>query len=312
MDRFRTQKAASILAYLAYHRHRIHPREALIEMIWPEAEIDSARHSLSLALSSLRHQLEPPGIPAGSVIVADRYAVELNPDAFTTDVMEFERALRLASQAADGPGAARHLEEAFKLYRGPLLPGFYDDWVLNERSRLGERFVEAVMLLAAAFSQAGKQAGALDILRRAIEVDPLCEDLHTELMRLLIAGGQPAAALAQYAELERSLARDLGVQPGAPLRRLAQQTCDMQVQATAPSLPATTVTQATPASSIWLCSDSEISRSMLPMISPRFSTTVTFTPRAAKMQAYSQPMTPPPMTSMVGGIAWRVRMLSES
>jgi two-component SAPR family response regulator len=72
ITRFRTQKTAALLAFLAYHLHRNHGREALIERSWPEAEAESGRHSLSLALSSLRNQLEPPGVPAGTVIVVDR------------------------------------------------------------------------------------------------------------------------------------------------------------------------------------------------------------------------------------------------
>src|SRR5438477_11144789 len=44
VTRFRTQKAASLLAYLAYHRQRSHPREVLIELLWPECEVDVARH----------------------------------------------------------------------------------------------------------------------------------------------------------------------------------------------------------------------------------------------------------------------------
>ena len=37
VSRFRTQRAGSLLAYLAYHRDRSHPREALIERLWPES-----------------------------------------------------------------------------------------------------------------------------------------------------------------------------------------------------------------------------------------------------------------------------------
>ena len=36
ISRFQTQKTGSLLAYLAYHCHRSHPREALIELLWPE------------------------------------------------------------------------------------------------------------------------------------------------------------------------------------------------------------------------------------------------------------------------------------
>src|SRR4051812_20914476 len=99
VGRFRTQKAAGVLAFLAYHR-RSYPRDAVIEVFWPDAEPDAARHNLSMALSALRSVLEPPGLPPASVIVADRSSLELNPESFTTDVGEFERALRQAAHAA--------------------------------------------------------------------------------------------------------------------------------------------------------------------------------------------------------------------
>src|SRR5919201_1903557 len=69
---FRTQKNAALLAYLAYHRRRSHRREELIELLWPEGEPRAGRNSLKQALSTLRQQLEPPGAPAGSVLVTDR------------------------------------------------------------------------------------------------------------------------------------------------------------------------------------------------------------------------------------------------
>src|SRR5690242_12215282 len=104
ITRFRTQKTAVLLAYLAYHQHRSHPRETLIELLWPDTDEGAARHSLSQALSSLRHQLEPPGVPSGAVIAADRFGVELNPEAATTDVAHFTEALRVAIRAGDDTG----------------------------------------------------------------------------------------------------------------------------------------------------------------------------------------------------------------
>lgn len=43
ITRFNTQKTASLLAYLAYHLDRAHPREALIEMLWPDNEPEKGR-----------------------------------------------------------------------------------------------------------------------------------------------------------------------------------------------------------------------------------------------------------------------------
>src|SRR5688572_13139331 len=86
LARFSTQKVGLLLAYLAYFLDRPHPRDALIDLLWPEAAPRDGRNSLSVSLSSLRHQLEAPGTPAGAVILADRASVRLNPEAVTTDV----------------------------------------------------------------------------------------------------------------------------------------------------------------------------------------------------------------------------------
>src|SRR5216683_7835256 len=90
VTRFQTHKTGSLLACLAYYCRRAHPRETLIELLWPESEPRAGRNKLSLALSSLRHQFEPPVVLAGTVILATRASVQLNPAAITTDVAHFE------------------------------------------------------------------------------------------------------------------------------------------------------------------------------------------------------------------------------
>src|SRR5258708_4555081 len=86
MTRFTTQKSAVLLAYLACRLRQTHPREVLIEMLWPDGEPKSSRASLSQALSSLRRQLEPPGVVSGSILVTTNATVALNPEAIATDV----------------------------------------------------------------------------------------------------------------------------------------------------------------------------------------------------------------------------------
>src|SRR5919108_2952666 len=84
ITRFKTQKVAALFAYLAFHLRQAHSREILIELLWPESEVPTLRNSLSVALSSLRHQFEPPGTPQGTVIRAGRLSVDLNPVTVTT------------------------------------------------------------------------------------------------------------------------------------------------------------------------------------------------------------------------------------
>jgi DNA-binding SARP family transcriptional activator len=141
LTRFRTRKTAVLLATLVFYSERSHPREELIELLWPEAEPTLGQRSLRTALSSLRHQLEPPGVASGAVIIADRSSVRLNPEAVVTDVAQFEAAWA-AAIPLDGSTGGRTgaeavlLSEAVELYQGELLPGFFEEWGLQERRRL--------------------------------------------------------------------------------------------------------------------------------------------------------------------------------
>src|SRR4029453_18600196 len=81
IDRFRTRKTAALLAYLAFYAGRRHHRESLATLFWADASPALALKSLGVALGSLRKLLEPPGVPEGSVVVADRLTALLRQDA---------------------------------------------------------------------------------------------------------------------------------------------------------------------------------------------------------------------------------------
>ena len=130
VTRFATSRVAALLARLALHPRRAHSREELCDLLWPDADLGAARLSLRVAIASLRRQLEPSPLMHGSVLLADRSFVGLNLVAFRCDVADFEAAL---TTAGDEPEA---LARAAALYGGDLLPGFYDDWVVEERARL--------------------------------------------------------------------------------------------------------------------------------------------------------------------------------
>ncbi len=136
ITRFSTSRAAALLTRLALFPHRTHPREELIDLLWPDSDIDSGRLNLRVALASLRRQLEPPDVLTGSVLIADRSSIRLNSPACRSDVTAFEAALKAAAQAPDHQARRAALEEARTLYTGELLPGFYDEWIIEERERL--------------------------------------------------------------------------------------------------------------------------------------------------------------------------------
>jgi predicted ATPase len=146
LNHFRTRRAAALLGYLALFLHRTHPRETLIEFLWPDSAPDTARARLRQELYSLRRQLEPVGVPSGSVLIANRFDVRLNPEMVQTDVARLEVAVQRSKRST--PIERRQLLDPYlgEQHPGQLLPGFYDDWVLVERERITELVDTAIRL----------------------------------------------------------------------------------------------------------------------------------------------------------------------
>ena len=162
VDRFRTRKAADLLAYLAFYRQRVHSRDELVEILWPDSDPDSGRHNLRQALTSLRHQFEPPGTPPGAVLISDRSIVRVDPATLCTDVAEFEELLWSVSPGASLSDQADALAAAVRLYQGELLAGSYSEWIFPERDRLAEAHLSALIRLTALYERIGDTARGLD------------------------------------------------------------------------------------------------------------------------------------------------------
>ncbi len=217
-DRFSTRKTAALLARLAVPPGTSRRREDLIEMLWPGATPELGRRSLRTALASLRRQLEPPGVAAGSVLRADRSEVGLVPGSVDTDVVQFEAAIARAAEGSVQDREAR-LRDAAAAYTGPLLPGVEEDWVPPERERLAGLHLQVVRRLVEALRDRGDVVGALEFARAAVRADPLREELHAELIILLHADGQETAARQAWDQFVRVIRVELDAAPSALVRR---------------------------------------------------------------------------------------------
>ena len=125
-----------LLGGLALAPERAHAREELIELLWPGVAPNVGRNRLRQALSTLKSILEPAGrVPAQPVLQADRISVRVVPGSLDCDAVQFERCVR-----------SGRVDAARELYHGELLPGFYDDWIDEERLRfaaLRDRLAES-------------------------------------------------------------------------------------------------------------------------------------------------------------------------
>ncbi len=203
ISRFRTRKTGELLAYLALHSGRSFARDRLAERFWPDAEPESALQNLRQCLTSLRRQF----VGSEGLLQSSRLDVSLNSAAITTDVQEFEAAVRATYRLSGDDGRQQaERERALLLYDGPFLPDCEEEWATAERTRLEEIFVRTALDLLPALTRT-MPVEALRLARRFVNAAPECQELQVALLELLLATGQAEAARTEYRRLLRQFSR---------------------------------------------------------------------------------------------------------
>jgi DNA-binding SARP family transcriptional activator len=242
LPRFPSRRVGDLLCYLLLARGALCPREQLAGLFWGEHEQQRARHCLNTALWRLQRVLGPADAANRPYLRVEPRALGVNLDSDTwLDVAEFEARCQLAERvAADAPARAAALyAEAAALYAGDLLPDCYDDWALVERERLQRLYLRALGKLLGWHAARGEHDAALDYGGRILARDPLREEVQRDVMSVLLAAGQPHAALQQYRACEAVLRRELGVEPMPETRALLPRILGQPLAATAPPLDLT-------------------------------------------------------------------------
>ena len=128
--RFRTQRGGLLLSILAARPERVHSRDELGELLWPDEDPQRQRLRLRGELSELR-----TGLGDDIFERSGNVGVRVRPGV-TSDVARFEGFLLAAVRASAPEQRLPPLQAAASLYRGDLLPGFFDDWSVREREHL--------------------------------------------------------------------------------------------------------------------------------------------------------------------------------
>ena len=105
-------------------------------------------------------------------------------------------------------------------YAPELLPGWYDDWVLQERERFRQLSMRALEQLASEWIARGRLAEALEAALEAVRLEPLRESAHRVVIAAHLAEDNVGEALAHYTLLTRLLDADLGVRPSERTRAM--------------------------------------------------------------------------------------------
>ncbi|MFL5665180.1 MAG: BTAD domain-containing putative transcriptional regulator, partial [Ktedonobacteraceae bacterium] len=230
-------RVQSLLAYLVLHRSAPQDRSHLAFLLWPESTEAQAHTNLRQLLYHLRQSLPD----ADQFLHADKQSLQWLPahadGTFTLDIQEFEQAFaqaEQAEQAQDTIAMRQAFEWVLQLYRGDLLPSCYEEWIVPERDRLRQVFLQAAERLIALLEEERDYGPAITAAHSLLRQDPLHEATYRQLMRLYALRGDRAAALRAYHSCAKFLERELGTGPSemtqAAYKSLMQSDRSLQTQ----------------------------------------------------------------------------------
>jgi DNA-binding SARP family transcriptional activator len=198
------------LAYLAVQDRPIH-RLKLAAIFWPDATDRQSLANLRSALWRLvgsSHDV----LDVGTRSIALKRAVQV----------DLREATSLARSLVDKRSAVteEQLTTASSFLRDDLLPGWYDDWVVQHFERWRQLRLHGLEALAQRLIADGRFVAALDAALLCVEADPLRETAHAEVIKTHLAEHNQSEAIRAFDLCCSILHRELGLEPSRNLRSL--------------------------------------------------------------------------------------------
>ncbi|MEJ2303396.1 MAG: AAA family ATPase, partial [Anaerolineales bacterium] len=222
-----SRPAQSLLAYLVLNAGVTHRREKLAGLLWPEATERNARSYLRQALWRIRKSLESASLSWEDYLHISDISVTFDD---RSDYWLDADLLLETAQAQPVEG----LIQILGLYRGELLPGFYEDWIGVERDRLQAAYHQKMDLLLDCLIQAGAWEEALKWGEQWIRLGYSPEPAYRALMLAHAGLGDQGMVTATYQRCVESLERELGLEPSPETQQLYEQIREGRLKVSVP------------------------------------------------------------------------------
>jgi DNA-binding SARP family transcriptional activator len=198
-----SRPARLLLAYLVLMAGTPQPRDKVAGILWPDSDETSARGNLRQALWRLRKSIGPGCLSVDNTTVA----FEDSPECWL-DTASLE-------DPADGD-----LVATLSAYKGELLPGYYENWVLLERERLWAAFERKSQRLLALLRRQQAWSDLLHWAENWIAFGQAPEPAYRALMIANAAQGDLPAVASAYERCVSALQLEVGVDPSEKTRTL--------------------------------------------------------------------------------------------
>jgi DNA-binding SARP family transcriptional activator/tetratricopeptide (TPR) repeat protein len=209
-----------LVSYLHLNSEKPILRKQLAFTFWTDTTEEQARTNLR----NLFHHLRKAFPEIDSFLETDGQSIQWKADPpIESDVTQFHAALRQAKRAENDPARIQYLQQAIHIYRGELLPGYYEDWLLTRREELHQAYLTALSQLAKLLEDSRQYEDAIEITNRLIRSEPLNESAYQLSMRLHALNQDRAGALQAYHACVTAMRRELDMEPSVEIQALYEQ-----------------------------------------------------------------------------------------
>jgi len=207
-----SRPAQSLLAYLILSAGTAHRREKLAGLLWPDLPESNTRNNLRQALWRIRQAIETNGQSRRNYLLADNITI-----AFDADAQYWLDADILNREMAD-EWLTNDLVAALSAYRGELLPGFYDEWIVLERERLQAVFERKMQMLLNRLVEEQHWSEVLEWGERWIALGSAPEPAYRALMMAHSGLGDLSSMAIAFQRCVEALRDELGVEASEQTR----------------------------------------------------------------------------------------------
>lgn len=229
-ENMRSEMLTRLLAYMISHREKDMTAQELIDVLWPEDQSDNPSGALKNLMYRLRKLMNNTWGDGGKYIVTGRGAYQLNPEfVFHIDIEEFEECCRQVFNSEDPAVQQENGKRAVELYQGMFLSELSSEyWVVSIATYYHSIYLTMVKKLAALLEKEKKFTDVEEICGKAIQIEPLDEEIHCFLLRAMIADNKQQLAASHYKETVKLLYDSLGVRPSGEMESIYEELQKIQ------------------------------------------------------------------------------------
>jgi DNA-binding SARP family transcriptional activator len=227
---WKRKRARSLLAYLIYRQGQFLSRDHLLELFWPDHDIEAAQRNFAAQLHLLRRILEPnlQRGQASRYLLHEHEGYRFDPDGLIwSDVRHFDLLYKHAMSyhcEKQWCKAAQAFLQLVKLYRGAYLSNeLYEQWCIVPRRLYLKMYLDALLHLSDYAFQQGDHRQSLHWLNQGQREDNCHEELYVRRIRVYQHMALYNEALRCYHDYCEVMEEELDSLPSPQMRSVYEQ-----------------------------------------------------------------------------------------